>query len=459
MQPDGREGSAFRHRLPRCRGPIRPPYRLLPRPHRAHRLGPHRRRRPRRVRHGAGRARSRSWRRSASPTPRRSARSAPSPAAPRPPWPPHARADRPGRRGGGGGRRGPADGHRDRSLGPDGDRRPRGHRDGGLGPDGRRRPRGHGGDARPSRPRRRRHADHRRHRPRGPRRAAAAGRVHLGGARPARLSRHPHGARPDRPALRVGRRRPHERRRRFRLLGPDDLLLRCRRRPAAPDRAHPVQRRAPRPRRCPRCSPATSSSTAPPPGCTTWACTSAQAGWSSPTFGKPVQVAFYRYRGDDYLGATRPAASGGSLTTGGSCPTSTPCRWCPTSPSPRRSRPSSAQERVFRAPTASLPPVLPQPGDPALPPEPQSAAQSIAESDAVAPAAPRPFAGPGVAAPAGAAPAGAAPAGTGPGAPLPGVARRPAAGRARSGQHDHLVVRTGHHRARAGRPTPLPPPG
>ncbi len=29
---------------------------------------------------------------------------------------------------------------------------------------------------------------------------------------------------------------------------------------------------------------------------------------NAPTFGKPVQVAFYRYRGDDYLGATRPAA-------------------------------------------------------------------------------------------------------------------------------------------------------
>ena len=29
---------------------------------------------------------------------------------------------------------------------------------------------------------------------------------------------------------------------------------------------------------------------------------------NAPTYGQPVQVGPYRYRGDDYLGATRPAA-------------------------------------------------------------------------------------------------------------------------------------------------------
>src|SRR3954469_15445004 len=35
---------------------------------------------------------------------------------------------------------------------------------------------------------------------------------------------------------------------------------------------------------------------------------------NAPTFGKPVQTAFYRWNGDDYLGATRPAATGQTST-------------------------------------------------------------------------------------------------------------------------------------------------
>ena len=117
---------------------------------------------------------------------------------------------------------------------------------------------------------------------------------------------------------------------------------------------------------------------------------------NAPTFGKPVQVAFYRYRGDDYLGATRPAAAGGSLTTG-VLPYVDPLPAVPDVALAPAQRQQRAQERVFQAPTASLPAVLPQPGDATLPSEQQSAAQSIADSDAVAPArvaAPQPIVGP-----------------------------------------------------------------
>jgi cell wall-associated NlpC family hydrolase len=95
---------------------------------------------------------------------------------------------------------------------------------------------------------------------------------------------------------------------------------------------------------------------------------------NAPTFGKPVQVAFYRYRGDDYLGATRPAAAAGSLTSG-------ILPFVDASQIPVT--PRSAPEQIFRAPTAPMPAVLPQPGDP-LPPEQVTAAQAVAESDAVA---------------------------------------------------------------------------
>ena len=93
---------------------------------------------------------------------------------------------------------------------------------------------------------------------------------------------------------------------------------------------------------------------------------------NAPTFGKPVQVAFYRYRGDDYLGATRPAASPGSLTSG----------FLPyIDPATLPAVPRSAPEQVFTAPTAPMV-ALPQPGDPA-PPEQVSAAQSVQEAVAV----------------------------------------------------------------------------
>jgi len=96
---------------------------------------------------------------------------------------------------------------------------------------------------------------------------------------------------------------------------------------------------------------------------------------NAPTFGKPVQVAFYRYRGDDYLGATRPAAAAGSLTSG----------ILPfVDPAEIPAVPPSSPLRIFTAPTAPLPAVLPQPGDASLPPEQVSAAQAVAESDAAA---------------------------------------------------------------------------
>jgi hypothetical protein len=94
---------------------------------------------------------------------------------------------------------------------------------------------------------------------------------------------------------------------------------------------------------------------------------------NAPTFGKPVQVAFYRYRGDDYLGATRPAAAPGSLTSG-ILPYVDPAQLPPIAPS---------VPQIFTAPMAPMV-TLPQPGDTSLPPEQVSAARAIQESDAVA---------------------------------------------------------------------------
>ena len=95
---------------------------------------------------------------------------------------------------------------------------------------------------------------------------------------------------------------------------------------------------------------------------------------NAPTFGRPVQVAFYRYRGDNYLGATRPAAAAGSLTSG-ILPFVDPAQIPPV--------PQSSLQRIFTAPTAPMPAVLPQPGD-ITPPEQVTAAQAVAEGDAVA---------------------------------------------------------------------------
>ena len=65
---------------------------------------------------------------------------------------------------------------------------------------------------------------------------------------------------------------------------------------------------------------------------------------NAPTFGKPVQVAFFRYGGDDYLGATRPAATG--TTTGGLLP------YAPAAPSTDVPEP-------FPAPVAPVPTTIP----------------------------------------------------------------------------------------------------
>uniref|UniRef100_UPI0037C55BF8 C40 family peptidase n=1 Tax=Pseudonocardia charpentierae TaxID=3075545 RepID=UPI0037C55BF8 len=61
---------------------------------------------------------------------------------------------------------------------------------------------------------------------------------------------------------------------------------------------------------------------------------------NAPTFGKPVQTAFYRYGGDDYLGATRPAANG--ETTSGLLPYAPPA-------------PSTGRSKTFPAPVAPAP--------------------------------------------------------------------------------------------------------
>ena len=65
---------------------------------------------------------------------------------------------------------------------------------------------------------------------------------------------------------------------------------------------------------------------------------------NAPTFGKPVQTAFYRYSGDDYLGATRPAATG--QTTSGLLP------YAPAAP-------STGTPETFPAPVAPAPTTVP----------------------------------------------------------------------------------------------------
>jgi hypothetical protein len=86
---------------------------------------------------------------------------------------------------------------------------------------------------------------------------------------------------------------------------------------------------------------------------------------NAPTFGQPVRTAYYRWRGDDYLGATRPAAGG--LRTAGVLPFS-PVPVPATTP----------RLRIFEAPAAPLPTgPLPTPSAD-LPPEPQTAAAAVA---------------------------------------------------------------------------------
>jgi hypothetical protein len=85
---------------------------------------------------------------------------------------------------------------------------------------------------------------------------------------------------------------------------------------------------------------------------------------NAPTFGKPVQTAFYRYSGDDYLGATRPAATG--QTTSGLLP------YAPAAP-------STGTPETFPAPVAPAPTTEPN----ATAPQP-SEAVSAAEATAAA---------------------------------------------------------------------------
>jgi hypothetical protein len=88
---------------------------------------------------------------------------------------------------------------------------------------------------------------------------------------------------------------------------------------------------------------------------------------NAPTFGQPVRTAYYRWRGDDYLGATRPAADG--PRTAGELPFE---------PTPVPAPATEPRQRIFQAPAAPLPAgPLPTPRAD-LPPEPQTAAAAIA---------------------------------------------------------------------------------
>lgn len=86
---------------------------------------------------------------------------------------------------------------------------------------------------------------------------------------------------------------------------------------------------------------------------------------NAPTFGKPVQSAFYRWGGDDYLGATRPAATG--QTTSGLLP------YAPAAP-------STGTQETFPAPVAPVPTVVPN----ATAPQPAEAVSAAATTAAAA---------------------------------------------------------------------------
>jgi cell wall-associated NlpC family hydrolase len=90
---------------------------------------------------------------------------------------------------------------------------------------------------------------------------------------------------------------------------------------------------------------------------------------NAPRFGRPVQTAWYRWAGDDYLGASRPAAIGQAGTL--------PLPQAP-APTPRPVEPDE-----FEAPPAPLPAEpLPAPTDP-QPPESESAAAALDGAAAV----------------------------------------------------------------------------
>jgi hypothetical protein len=99
---------------------------------------------------------------------------------------------------------------------------------------------------------------------------------------------------------------------------------------------------------------------------------------NAPTFGKPVQTAFYRYSGDDYLGATRPAATG--QTTTGVIP------YAP-------AEPSTGTPETFPAPVAPAPTTVPDVTAP-QPSEAVSAAEATAAATATGTVAPTTSAAP-----------------------------------------------------------------
>ena len=105
---------------------------------------------------------------------------------------------------------------------------------------------------------------------------------------------------------------------------------------------------------------------------------------NAPTFGKPVQTAWYRYTGDNYLGATRPAGTGT-----GAVPAPDPAV-------PEQPDPTIPDVPEFPAPPAPPLAVVPDPRAP-QPPQARSAADSLA---AAGPALSRPATVPVAAGPA-----------------------------------------------------------
>ncbi|WP_193564402.1 NlpC/P60 family protein [Pseudonocardia sp. EV170527-09] len=94
---------------------------------------------------------------------------------------------------------------------------------------------------------------------------------------------------------------------------------------------------------------------------------------NAPTFGKPVQTAWYRYNGDDYIGATRPAATGtGALPA------------VPDPAVPELPDPTIPDVTEFPAPPAPPLPTVPDPRAP-QPPQSLTAADSLRSAGPVTP--------------------------------------------------------------------------
>src|SRR6478735_5565854 len=102
---------------------------------------------------------------------------------------------------------------------------------------------------------------------------------------------------------------------------------------------------------------------------------------NAPTFGEPVQVAYYRWLGDDYIGATRPDDS--SVAGLFQLP------FIPEAYGPLPSVPTPRIGGTFVAPRAPLPAPLPVLVAAAPVPEAQSAAAAIAEERSLGVAAPQ----------------------------------------------------------------------